>query len=57
MRKLFAVILAVAHTEFEKLGMDKIDSMFGAGEKVLLDLKGLLNRKEYEAAGYIYWRL
>ena len=27
------------------------------GKKVLLDLKGLLNRKEYEAAGYSYWRL
>lgn len=52
-----AVVLAVAHTEFEQLGMDKIDDMFGEGRKVLLDLKGLLNRKEYENAGYIYWRL
>jgi len=32
---------------------------FYSGEhtKVLLDIKGLLNRKEYENAGYIYWRL
>lgn len=52
-----AVVLAVAHTEFEQLGMDKIGAMFGSGKKVLLDLKGLLNRKEYEAADYIYWRL
>ncbi len=52
-----AVVLAVAHTEFEELSMQSIDEMFGEGKKVLLDLKGLLNRKEYEAAGYIYWRL
>lgn len=52
-----AVVLAVAHTEFASLTMDQIGSFFGEGEKVLLDLKGLLNRKEYEAAGYSYWRL
>ena len=26
-------------------------------KKVLLDIKGLLDRKEYENAGYSYWRL
>ncbi len=52
-----AVVLAVAHTEFEELSMQNIDNMFCEGKKVLLDLKGLLNRKEYEAADYIYWRL
>ncbi|OUO79389.1 UDP-N-acetyl-D-galactosamine dehydrogenase [Blautia sp. An249] len=52
-----AVVLAVAHTEFASLTMDQIDSFFGEEKKVLLDLKGLLNRKEYEAVGYSYWRL
>lgn len=52
-----AVILAVAHTEFASLSMDQIAGFFGEGKKVLLDLKGLLDRKEYEAAGYSYWRL
>ncbi|MCC8150498.1 MAG: nucleotide sugar dehydrogenase [Lachnospiraceae bacterium] len=55
-----AVILAVAHTEFSGLDMDKIDSMFRPGDnskRVLADIKGILNRKEYEAAGYSYWRL
>jgi UDP-N-acetyl-D-galactosamine dehydrogenase len=52
-----AVILAVAHDEFRDLTMDKIDSFYTYGEKVLLDIKGLLNRKEYENAGYLYWRL
>ena len=52
-----AVILAVAHTEFKDMSMSTIDSLFGEGKKVLLDIKGLLDRKEYEAAGYAYWRL
>lgn len=52
-----AVVLAVAHTEFANLTMEQIDDFFGEGKKVLLDLKGLLNRKEYEFVGYSYWRL
>ncbi len=52
-----AVILAVAHNEFKKLSVNDLDGLFGEGQKVLLDIKGLLDRKEYEAAGYSYWRL
>ena len=57
MKNMDAVVLAVAHTEFKALTMADIDAMFGEGKKVLVDVKGLLNRKEYEAAGYSYWRL
>lgn len=52
-----AVVLAVAHTDFSSFTMDQMDKLYGDGKKVLLDLKGLLNRKEYEAAVYSYWRL
>ena len=52
-----AVILAVAHDEFSGLSRSEIDRFFAPGKKVLLDIKGLLNRKEYEQAGYAYWRL
>ncbi|MBO5334280.1 MAG: nucleotide sugar dehydrogenase [Clostridia bacterium] len=52
-----AVILAVAHDSFSSLTMADMDKFFGEGQKVLLDIKGLLNRKEYEDAGYSYWRL
>lgn len=51
------VILAVAHTAFSDMTMNDFDKMFGNGTKVMLDIKGMLNRKEYEAAGYSYWRL
>ena len=57
MNNMDAVVLAVAHTEFKALTMADIDAMFGEGKKVLVDVKGLLNRKEYEEADYSYWRL
>ncbi len=55
-----AVILAVAHEEFKDLTEADFDKMFKAGDnskKVLADIKGLLDRTQYENAGYIYWRL
>lgn len=52
-----ATILAVAHDAFAAFAMPEVDKFFGKGQKVLLDIKGLLNRDEYEKAGYSYWRL
>ena len=52
-----AVILAVAHDEFIVLKMEEVNRLFGEGGRVILDVKGLFDRKEYEAAGYHYWRL
>ncbi len=55
-----AIILAVAHEQFKTLTQADFDKMFKCGEnanKVLVDVKGLLCRKEYEKAGYNYWRL
>ena len=52
-----AVILAVAHKEFAGLSVADVDKYFKDDEKLLLDIKGVFNKKEYEAAGYRYWRL
>ena len=52
-----AVVLAVAHDEFAGFTMSVMDRFFGDGQKILLDIKGLLDRKKYENAGYLYWRL
>ena len=56
-KNMDAVIIAVAHAAFSNFAMSDVDKFFGDGKKVLLDIKGLLNREEYEAAGYYYWRL
>lgn len=55
-----AIILAVAHEQFKSLGLADIDRMFKKvdnNKKVLADIKGILDRKEYENAEYNYWRL
>ena len=54
-----AVIIAVAHDEFKKLGKKELDGFFKAenAKKVLADIKGLLNRKDYLTEDYLYWRL
>lgn len=60
LKNMDAVILAVAHDKYFELTQDDIDAIFAPGtnhEKVLVDVKGILNRKEYEEAGYCYWRL
>lgn len=56
-RDMDAVILAVAHREFDGLTAEKVDAFFGKGNKVLLDIKGMLNRNEFEGLGVWYWRL
>lgn len=56
-KNMDAVILAVAHAEFSHFTMSDMDSFFSDDRKVLLDIKGILNRREYEEAGYRYWRL
>ena len=53
-----AVILSVCHKAFENLKENDFSSMFRAGQKkVLSDVKGMLDRKEFEEKGYLYWRL
>lgn len=54
-----AVVLAVAHDAFKKLERADLDKLFQSGntKKVLVDIKGLLNRKDFETEDYLYWRL
>lgn len=55
------VIMAVAHNEFKQLTWNEIDAMFDPEtpkeNRVLIDVKGLRDRKEAKEMGYKYWRL
>ena len=54
------LIFAVAHKEFKELSWERINAFYNKGEifeKVLVDVKGIFNRKEVEQKGYSYWRL
>ena len=54
-----ALIVAVAHEEFTKLDKATIDGFFAPGNpvKVIADIKGIYDRKDFEKEGYSYWRL
>lgn len=52
-----AVIVAVAHQGFLGWQPCNTDCFYGKNTKVLLDVKGILDRTQYEKAGYRYWRL
>lgn len=52
-----AVVLAVAHDAYKALATEQINGLYNDSTKVLLDIKGILNREQYEQEGYQYWRL
>ena len=58
-KNLDALIIAVSHNEFKTLNRQRITAMFNPANsrKVLTDIKGVLDRKEYLTQDYIYWRL
>lgn len=59
-KEMDAILVAVGHDQFLRFTQEDFNKMFKEGSnesKVLLDIKGILDRKEYEVAGYKYWRL
>ena len=54
------LVLAVAHDIFKQMSWDDIDSLYGNfenSEKIIIDVKSILDRNEIEEKGFSYWRL
>lgn len=54
------IVLAVAHNEYKEKTLKNWDAYFTnmpTCEKVIIDVKGMLNNAEVTKAGYTYWRL
>ncbi len=55
------VVLGVAHNEYARLGLKGISELFDKdldnSEKVIIDVKGILDKKEVKKSGFSYWRL
>ncbi|MEH7356285.1 nucleotide sugar dehydrogenase [Neobacillus drentensis] len=54
------IVFAVAHNEFKDMTIESIDGLFGEfpnEEKVIVDVKGILDKNELEKQEYSYWRL
>ncbi len=59
-KELDCIVLAVAHDEYKAMSLAKLDSFFAPmpeAEKVIIDVKSILDRREVEEKGYCYWRL
>ena len=60
MQNADCVIVAVAHNEFRKLGLEKIKGLFRKcpdEEKVLIDVKGLYKIEDLKESKMKFWRL
>lgn len=51
-----AIVLAVAHDTFKKIEIERY-SGFYTDEKVLIDVKNIIDKKEALKEGFIYWNL
>ena len=55
------LVLAVAHEKYRKMLLGQFDMLFKRelepSEKVIIDIKSVLDKKEVETYGYSYWRL
>ncbi|MGN0636262.1 MAG: nucleotide sugar dehydrogenase [Acutalibacteraceae bacterium] len=54
---LDCVIAAVAHDQYKQAGLPALCALFGDGEKVLIDVKGIFRPEETAALGIRHWRL
>lgn len=54
------VVLAVAHNEYVEAGIKGFEKFFAEypqSQRVIIDIKGILNRADAEEGNYRYWRL
>lgn len=54
------VVIAVAHNNFKEMSLADIDNLFANipnNEKILIDVKSILDKNVVEKCGYRYWRL
>lgn len=56
-----AIILAVGHDEFKALSFEDYAALFNPDltndQRIVIDVKSILNKDEFKDAGYNYWRL
>lgn len=54
------IVLAVPHNKFKDMSWEEIDSLYGSvnnNEKIIIDIKSILDREYLQENGYNYWRL
>lgn len=58
LKNLNCIVLSVSHNYFiENYSLDFLDRLYVNNKKVLIDIKGTMDKEECKDRGYIYWRL
>ena len=58
LKNLDLIVIAVAHQSFKDKTLEDFDKLYQNPEaKILIDLKGILNKQTCEKQNYTYWRL
>jgi len=52
-----AVIFAIPHEKFRDITLKDLKNIYKDDKLVLIDIKGMFNKKEAENLNYLYWRL
>ena len=52
-----AVIFAVPHKKFKSISLKDLKKIYKDDKLVLIDIKGMFDKKEAESLNYLYWRL
>jgi len=56
-RDIDAIVLAVAHDKFKSISLDELSKYYIDNNKVLIDVKSIMERNEAICKGYLYWSL
>jgi len=59
-KEMDVIVFAVSHDDFRNLSIDEIDKLFKRNQnknRVIIDIKSILDRNIYERLGYNYFRL
>ena len=51
------IIFAVPHERFKNISLKDLKKIYKDDKLVLIDIKGVFNKKEAESLNYLYWRL
>ncbi|MEY8392146.1 hypothetical protein AALA98_12390 [Lachnospiraceae bacterium 45-W7] len=57
MEKSDAIAVCVQHDAYKNLTCEWFNQFYKNSQKLLFDLKGMYEKKQFTDAGYYYWRL
>jgi UDP-N-acetyl-D-galactosamine dehydrogenase len=52
-----AIVLAVAHKEYEEIRLESLKAKYGDRHCILVDVKGLYEKRRAQENGFLYWSL